>query len=199
MNLIFFYFSAPKWVSHKRRRLGSSQSYRSYDHTFIDRIKMHVFRRAKKYQSFSLALFGVSFKREFTWKGLRMEHPSWKVRFFIRKDWFLNKLVLCIFDICLLFLFLTDNNWYSFRYKDSVRMEQMKLYGVLVSYNGALLAHEPVARPLLRLLEDCAAEILPAELERRLVTLLNRLCVALMQNMTLLDLFFHPTDPGRNA
>lgn len=75
-------------------------------------------------------------------------------------------------------------------------MEQLKLYELLVSHSGTLLAHEPVARPLLRLLEDCANDIIL--LEEKLVVLLNQLCVALMQNMALLDLFFHATAVGKN-
>lgn len=74
----------------------------------------------------------------------------------------------------------------------------MKLYELLVSHSGILLAHEPVARPLLRLLEDCANDIMPLEVEKKLVVLLNQLCVTLMQNMALLDLFFHPTAVGKN-
>lgn len=51
---------------------------------------------------------------------------------------------------------------------------------------------------MLRLLEDCANDIMPLEVEEKLVVLLNQLCVALMQNMALLDLFFHPTAIGKN-
>lgn len=76
-----------------------------------------------------------------------------------------------------------------------MRVEQIKLYELLVLHNGALLAHEPITRPLLRLLEECENDIIPLEVEKKLVVLLNQLCVALMQNMALLDLFFHPTAP----
>lgn len=75
-------------------------------------------------------------------------------------------------------------------------MEQMKLFEILVAYNGSLLAHEPVARPLLRLLQVCQSDILPPDMEKKLVILLNGLCVALMQNFALLDVFFHPTERG---
>ncbi|XP_053985299.1 FHIP family protein AAEL005291 isoform X2 [Hylaeus volcanicus] len=84
------------------------------------------------------------------------------------------------------------------RFNNAVRLEQLKLYELLVSHNSILLAHEPVARPLLRLLEDCANDIMPLEVEKKLVVLLNQLCVTLMQNMALLDLFFHPTATGKN-
>lgn len=91
-------------------------------------------------------------------------------------------------------------NWstHTGRFNNAVRLEQIKLYELLVSYSGALLAHEPVTRPLLRLLEECANDVMPLEVEKRLVVLLNQLCVALMQNMALLDLFFQPTAPGKN-
>lgn len=72
----------------------------------------------------------------------------------------------------------------------------MKLFEILISYNGSLLAHEPVARPLLRLLEACANDILPFDVEKKLIVLLNGLCVALMQNLALLDVFFQPNAAG---
>ncbi|KAI4489772.1 hypothetical protein M0804_003954 [Polistes exclamans] len=84
------------------------------------------------------------------------------------------------------------------RFNNAVRLEQLKLYELLVSYSGTLLAHEPVTRPLLRLLEECANDIMLLEIEKKLVVLLNQLCVALMQNMALLDLFFHSTATGKN-
>uniref|UniRef100_A0A0C9RG73 AAEL005291_0 protein n=1 Tax=Fopius arisanus TaxID=64838 RepID=A0A0C9RG73_9HYME len=82
------------------------------------------------------------------------------------------------------------------RYSNTIRMEQMKLFEILVSFNGSLLAHEPVARPLLKLLEACANDILPFDVQKKLIVLLNGLCVALMQNLALLDVFFHPSAPG---
>ncbi|XP_015173934.1 PREDICTED: UPF0518 protein AAEL005291-like isoform X3 [Polistes dominula] len=84
------------------------------------------------------------------------------------------------------------------KFNNAVRLEQLKLYELLVSYSGTLLAHEPVTRPLLRLLEECANDIMLLEIEKKLVVLLNQLCVALMQNMALLDLFFHSTATGKN-
>ncbi|XP_076624708.1 FHIP family protein AGAP011705 isoform X1 [Colletes latitarsis] len=93
---------------------------------------------------------------------------------------------------------LYDWSIHTGRFNNAVRLEQLKLYELLVSHNSILLAHEPVARPLLRLLEDCANDIMPLEVEKKLVVLLNQLCVTLMQNMALLDLFFHPTAVGKN-
>ncbi|XP_076644394.1 FHIP family protein AGAP011705 isoform X3 [Halictus rubicundus] len=93
---------------------------------------------------------------------------------------------------------LYDWSVHTGRFNNAVRLEQLKLYELLVSHSSILLAHEPVARPLLRLLEDCANDIMPLEVEKKLVVLLNQLCVTLMQNMALLDLFFHPTAVGKN-
>ncbi|XP_014487788.1 PREDICTED: UPF0518 protein AAEL005291-like isoform X2 [Dinoponera quadriceps] len=93
---------------------------------------------------------------------------------------------------------LYDWSLHTGRFNNAVRLEQIKLYELLVSHSGTLLAHESVTRPLLRLLEECANDIMPLEVEKKLVVLLNQLCVALMQNMALLDLFFHPTAPGKN-
>nr|XP_033329424.1 UPF0518 protein AAEL005291 isoform X1 [Megalopta genalis] len=93
---------------------------------------------------------------------------------------------------------LYDWSIHTGRFNNAVRLEQLKLYELLVSHSSILLAHEPIARPLLRLLEDCANDIMPLEVEKKLVVLLNQLCVTLMQNMALLDLFFHPTAVGKN-
>ncbi|XP_018347760.1 PREDICTED: UPF0518 protein AAEL005291-like isoform X2 [Trachymyrmex septentrionalis] len=93
---------------------------------------------------------------------------------------------------------LYDWSIHTGRFNNAVRLEQIKLYELLVSHSGTLLAHETVTRPLLRLLEECSNDIMPLEIEKKLVVLLNQLCVALMQNMALLDLFFHPTASGKN-
>ncbi|XP_076182942.1 FHIP family protein AGAP011705 isoform X2 [Ptiloglossa arizonensis] len=93
---------------------------------------------------------------------------------------------------------LYDWSIHTGRFNNAVRLEQLKLYELLVLHNSILLAHEPVARPLLRLLENCANDIMPLEVEKKLVVLLNQLCVTLMQNMALLDLFFHPTAVEKN-
>ena len=77
------------------------------------------------------------------------------------------------------------------RYSNAVRLEQLKLYELLVSHSRhQLLVHEPFLRPLLKLLASCQNEIFPHDVGKRLVILLNQLCVVLMQNVHLLDLFF---------
>lgn len=92
------------------------------------------------------------------------------------------------------------------QYANSVRLEQLKLYELLVSHSRhQLLVHEPFLRPLLKLLASCQNEIFSPEVGKRLVILLNQLCVVLMQNVHLLDLFFCSTqkhggtqNPGGN-
>lgn len=59
-----------------------------------------------------------------------------------------------------------------------------------------LLSHEPFLRPLLKLLASSAGEVFPLEVEKRLVVLLNQLCISLMQNVQLLDLFFFTSLDG---
>ncbi|XP_058466826.1 FHIP family protein AAEL005291 isoform X2 [Malaya genurostris] len=77
------------------------------------------------------------------------------------------------------------------RYANAVRLEQLKLYEQLVSHSRhQLLVHEPFLRPLLKILASSQNEIYPPDVAKRLVILLNQLCVVLMQNVHLLDLFF---------
>ncbi|XP_034249822.1 UPF0518 protein GI14169 isoform X2 [Thrips palmi] len=77
------------------------------------------------------------------------------------------------------------------RYSNAVRLTQLKLYEHLVSHSRhQLLSHEPFLRPLLELLSSSAREVFPLEVEKKLVVLLNQLCISLMQNVQLLDLFF---------
>ncbi|XP_058833602.1 FHIP family protein AAEL005291-like isoform X1 [Topomyia yanbarensis] len=77
------------------------------------------------------------------------------------------------------------------RYANAVRLEQLKFYEPLVSHSRhQLLVHEPFLRPLLKLLASSQNEIYPPDVAKRLVILLNQLCVVLMQNVHLLDLFF---------
>lgn len=79
-------------------------------------------------------------------------------------------------------------------YSNVVRLELLKLFELLVSHSrNQLLVHEPFLRPLLKMLGSSQDEIYPIEVEKRLVILLNQLCVLLMQNVDLLDLFFFST------
>lgn len=53
-----------------------------------------------------------------------------------------------------------------FRYSNVVRLEQMKLYSLLIAHVGQqLLGAEPFLRPLLKLLNSFKAEITPADVE----------------------------------
>lgn len=78
------------------------------------------------------------------------------------------------------------------RYSNAVRLEQLKLYEQLVTHSRhqLLLVHEPFLRPLLKILVSSQSQTFPTDVEKRLVILLNQLCVVLMQNVHLLDLFF---------
>ncbi|XP_026332235.1 UPF0518 protein GF15501 isoform X3 [Hyposmocoma kahamanoa] len=80
------------------------------------------------------------------------------------------------------------------RFENAVRLEQLKLFGSLIShYSSQVIAAEPFLRPLLKLLSGFRNELLPLNLENQLVSVLNQLCVALMQNMKFVDLFFLTT------
>lgn len=80
------------------------------------------------------------------------------------------------------------------RYTDAVYLEHCKLYELLLSQSRyQLLYHEEFLKPLIKLLMMAANDQrnrYPANLEKHLVTLLNHLCVVLMQDVSLLDEFF---------
>ncbi|XP_057340427.1 FHIP family protein GJ17503 isoform X1 [Microplitis mediator] len=78
------------------------------------------------------------------------------------------------------------------RYTSSIRLELIKLFELIITFNGPLIGHEPIARPLLKLLELFIDDIMPFDIEKKLIMLLNSICVALMQNLALLDVFFQP-------
>ncbi|KAJ2954859.1 hypothetical protein O0L34_g3177 [Tuta absoluta] len=80
------------------------------------------------------------------------------------------------------------------KYENAVRLEELKLFGSLVShYSSQVIAAEPFLRPLLKLLSGFRNELPPPHLESQLVIVLNHICVALMQNMKFIDLFFLTT------
>lgn len=85
------------------------------------------------------------------------------------------------------------------RYVNAIRTEQLKLYELLITHSRhQLLMHEPFLRPLLKLLSSCQNEIFPSDVGKRLVILLNQLCIILMQNAHLLDLFFFTTQKSQS-
>lgn len=75
-------------------------------------------------------------------------------------------------------------------------LEQLKLYELLISQvcHQEALFQQPLVRPLMSLLSNCVSKVCPLEVEKRLVVLLNTLCVCLSQNTDLLELFFQ-NDP----
>ncbi|KAL3290354.1 hypothetical protein HHI36_023696 [Cryptolaemus montrouzieri] len=80
----------------------------------------------------------------------------------------------------------------SGKYTNAVRCEQLKIYEMLVSQSRhVLLVHEPFLKPLLSLLKSCQGELFSKEMEKFLVDLLYQLCALLIQNIELIDLFFH--------
>ncbi|GFU04027.1 FTS and Hook-interacting protein [Nephila pilipes] len=71
-----------------------------------------------------------------------------------------------------------------------LKLEQLKFYEILVTNcHQDLLFHKPIVRPLLRLLASCG-DCAPVEVEKRLIILLNTLCVCLTQFPDLLQVFF---------
>lgn len=79
-----------------------------------------------------------------------------------------------------------------------MKLEQLKLYELLVSQlvsHQTALFQKPLVRPMLQLLATCG-DCAPFEVEKRLVILLNSLCVCLSQNPQLLELFFMPKTNG---
>ncbi|CAM1302858.1 FAM160A1 (predicted) [Pycnogonum litorale] len=75
-------------------------------------------------------------------------------------------------------------------YCNVMKHEQLKLYEVLLSNSGhEILVHKPILRPLLKLLASCK-DCAPVDVEKRLIVLLNQLCVSLTQNTNLLEYFF---------
>lgn len=105
-----------------------------------------------------------------------------------------------------------------YRYLNVVRLEQLKLYSLLVQHFGKqLICAEPFLRPLLKLLRSFHTDIPTPDVEGiyfcsiayekkiilhnfcslilftgKLVSLLGQVCVVLMQNPHYVDLFFFP-------
>lgn len=78
----------------------------------------------------------------------------------------------------------------------TLQLQQLKFYDLLVSQLcQTALFQKPLVRPMLQLLATCS-ECAPVEVEKRLVILLNSLCVTLSQQPQLLELFFMPKRQG---
>lgn len=77
------------------------------------------------------------------------------------------------------------------KYTNAVRLEQLKLYEMLIGQSRhILLVHEPFLGPMIKVLRSCQGEVFHKDVEKRLVNLLYQLSVLLMQNDDLIDLFF---------
>ncbi|XP_076019012.1 FHF complex subunit HOOK-interacting protein 1A-like [Genypterus blacodes] len=87
------------------------------------------------------------------------------------------------------------------QFTEGMKLEQLRMYQMLLSQaRQPLLHHKPVLRPLMTLLASCAdsgtgtgaegASVVEAEL----VLLLNQLCVALVKDPSVLELFFHTSE-----
>ncbi|XP_043548506.1 FHF complex subunit HOOK interacting protein 1B [Chiloscyllium plagiosum] len=77
------------------------------------------------------------------------------------------------------------------QFSDDKKIEQLKLYELLVSQSHQqLLRHKPILLPLMRLLSACVEPRSPV-VENNLVLLLNQICVSLAKEPSILELFFH--------
>ncbi|KAM7366562.1 hypothetical protein PAMP_015995 [Pampus punctatissimus] len=84
------------------------------------------------------------------------------------------------------------------QFTEDMKLEQLRMYQMLLSQaRQPLLHHKPVLRPLMMLLASCAGAGAGAGadgggvVEAELVLLLNQLCVALVKDPSVLELFFH--------
>ncbi|ELW50431.1 Protein FAM160A1 [Tupaia chinensis] len=79
-------------------------------------------------------------------------------------------------------------------FTDETKLEQLKMYEMLVTQSHQpLLHHKPVLRPLMMLLSSCSGTATPA-VEAKLVVLLNQLCSILAKDPSILELFFHTSE-----
>lgn len=80
------------------------------------------------------------------------------------------------------------------QFTDDMKLEQLKLYEMLVGQaRQPLLHHKPVLRPLMMLLSSCSGTAAPP-VEAELVLLLNQLCCVLAKDPSILELFFHTSE-----
>uniref|UniRef100_A0A4W6FCD1 Family with sequence similarity 160 member A1b n=1 Tax=Lates calcarifer TaxID=8187 RepID=A0A4W6FCD1_LATCA len=88
------------------------------------------------------------------------------------------------------------------QFTEDMKLEQLRMYQMLLSQaRQPLLHHKPVLRPLMMLLASCAGLITCVSspdsggvVEVELVLLLNQLCVALVKDPSVLELFFHTSE-----
>ncbi|KAK5621121.1 hypothetical protein CRENBAI_013458 [Crenichthys baileyi] len=80
------------------------------------------------------------------------------------------------------------------QFTEDMKLEQLRMYQMLLSQaKQPLLHHKPVLRPLMMLLTSCAgaATDTGGVVEAELIQLLHQLCVALVKDPSVLELFFH--------
>ncbi|XP_073331085.1 FHF complex subunit HOOK-interacting protein 1A-like [Pagrus major] len=83
------------------------------------------------------------------------------------------------------------------QFTEEMKLEQLRMYQMLLSQaRQPLLHHKPVLRPLMMLLASCAGAGTDSGgvVEAELVLLLNQLCVALVKDPSVLELFFHTSE-----
>ncbi|XP_040886737.1 protein FAM160A1-like [Toxotes jaculatrix] len=83
------------------------------------------------------------------------------------------------------------------QFTEDMKLEQLRMYQMLLSQaRQPLLHHKPVLRPLMMLLASCAGAGTDSGgvVEAELVLLLNQLCVALVKDPSVLELFFHTSE-----
>ncbi|XP_061768662.1 FHF complex subunit HOOK-interacting protein 1A-like isoform X2 [Nerophis ophidion] len=80
------------------------------------------------------------------------------------------------------------------QFTEDMKLEQLRMYQMLLTQaRQPLLHHKPILRPLMTLLASCAGTGADSgsRVEAELVLLLNQLCVALVKDSSVLELFFH--------
>nr|XP_056711856.1 FHF complex subunit HOOK-interacting protein 1A [Euleptes europaea] len=79
-------------------------------------------------------------------------------------------------------------------FTDEMKIEQLKMYEMLVTQSHQpLLHHKPILKPLMMLLSSCSGTTISA-VEAELVVLLNQLCSILAKDPSILELFFHTSE-----
>uniref|UniRef100_A0A3Q2XJJ5 Family with sequence similarity 160 member A1a n=1 Tax=Hippocampus comes TaxID=109280 RepID=A0A3Q2XJJ5_HIPCM len=80
-------------------------------------------------------------------------------------------------------------------FTDAMKLEQLKMYEMLVCQSRQpLLHHKPVLRPLMMLLSACSGSGGAPDVEAQLVLLLHQLCCVLAKDPSVLELFFHTSE-----
>nr|XP_057924461.1 FHF complex subunit HOOK-interacting protein 1A-like [Doryrhamphus excisus] len=83
------------------------------------------------------------------------------------------------------------------QFTEDMKLEQLRMYQMLLTQaRQPLLHHKPILKPLMTLLASCAGTGADGDgrVEAELVLLLNQLCVALVKDPSVLELFFHTSE-----